>query len=324
MNNLTAKERRIFNNLSRVHSPSVFLGNKIQEIISAIPSTFGSPVNAKRATGVLTVGGVVVHGETVTIDNPASILPDIYEFLGDTAQSKSNPIHIAVDITAHATKASGSLTIDTQPTAGDTITIGVKEYIFVADGTEAADGDISIGTDVATARLAIVAAINGTDNINEPHDLVIAGAFVGDTCPITAIVAGTAGNAIATTSALTAVTNIFGAAALALGTDCPAADAIALLVAAITASDSQGVTAAVDGATIVLTAVVPGVLAHTIGTEETMANGSFAADHLSGGVDGTVAPVGTVMVDATYLYVTVADNSIVDANWRRIAVGAAY
>lgn len=324
MNKLTTKERRIFNNLSRVHSPSVSLGEKIQEIISAIPSTQGSPINAVAAKDILSVTGVVVHGETVTINNPDSIATDVYEFLADDAQTPTDLTNIPVDISTFATKATGTLTVDTQPLAGDTLTIGLKPYTFVADGAEAVDGDISVGLDLAGARLAIVAAINGTDGINEAHPLVRAADFVVANCVITALVGGTLGNAIATTENFNALTNVFAANKLGTGTDCPAANAIAQLVSAITEFDTQGVTAAANGATVVLTAAVAGVLGNDIDALETMANGSFATPTLLGGVDGTVAPVGTVMVDASWFYVAIAKNTISDANWRRIAVGTVY
>ena len=66
----------------------------------------------------------------------------------------------------NAVQAQGKLTIDTQPIADVTITIGSKLYTFVADGTEAVEGDISVGTDLATAQANVVGAINGTDSIN--------------------------------------------------------------------------------------------------------------------------------------------------------------
>lgn len=324
MNNLTAKELKIFNNLSRVQSPSVSLGTLIQTIINSIPSISGSPVNAVKASGILSVGGVVIDGETVTIHHPAAVVPDVYEFCADDAKTLTVPTNIAVDISTHAVKSAIVLTIDTQPLALDTMLIGTKEYTFVADGTEADDGDISVGTDLATARLAIVAAINGTDTINTPHPLVTASDFVGDACTITALVGGVLGNSIVTTEELSALTNVFAAGTLANGADCSAANAIAHLTAAITEFDNQGVTATINGATVVVTAATAGVLGNDITTAEVMANGSFAHPHLLGGIDGTVALLGTVMVDASYLYVAIAENTIEDANWRRIAVGAVY
>ena len=59
------------------------------------------------------------------------------------------------------TASSGTLTIAEQPTAGDTMTIGGKTFIFVSEGTADADTEIPIGTDLPTTQANIVAAING-------------------------------------------------------------------------------------------------------------------------------------------------------------------
>ena len=282
-----------------------------------------TPVNAVAATKTLTISGVVIDGETVTIGT------NIYEFCADTAQSLSTGT-IAVDIEANATKSAGTLTIDTQPTAGDTMTIGTKVYTFVPVGTANADGEVSIGTDLATAKTAIVAAINGTDGISTAHTLVSAAAFVVNDCVITALVGGVAGDLIATTETFTAVSNVFNAVTLGttvVGVDCVQADAVTALALAITTSDTQGV-GAVDGAgdTVILTADTKGVVGNSIVIGETMANGAFAggAVLLSGGVNGTVGVQWEVKVDSSYLYVCVVTNTIIDANWRRVTLGTVY
>ena len=111
-----------------------------------------------------------------------------------------------------------TLTITTQPIVGDTMTIGAKVYTFVASGTAVADGEVSIGTSLSTAKLAIVAAINGTDTINKAHPLISASTFVVNVCTITALLAGVAGN-VAITETFDAVTNVFDAVTLAGGID---------------------------------------------------------------------------------------------------------
>lgn len=326
MNNLTATEKKLLNNLTQVRNPSVLLGDKLQAVIDAV-GVDGTPVNAVAASKSLAVTGVVIDGETVTINNPAVSGTDVYEFLTDAAQTKTAPTNIAVNIAASAVKASGTLTMDTQPTAGDTITIGTKTYIFVPVGTANHDGEISIGADLAAAKLALVAAINGTDGVNTAVPGVSAAAFSGNTCAITALVGGTAGNSIATTETFTAASNVFAAATLGSGADCTAANAITALVSAITASDTQGVGAA-DGTgdTVDLTADVAGTIGNNILISETMANAAFTggATKLAGGVDGTVSNGTKLMVDDTYLYVSLGANTTADANWRRISVGNVY
>jgi hypothetical protein len=57
-----------------------------------------------------------------------------------------------------------------------------------------------------------------------------------------------------------------------------------------------------------------------------MENGSFTgdADALTNGSDGTVGAQWQTYVDATYLYVCIAENTVTGTNWRRIALGSAY
>lgn len=111
------------------------------------------------------------------------------------------------------------------------------------------------------------------------------------------------------------------------------------LVAAITAGAGVGTkygtgTVANDLATAVkaspstmtATNLVKGVIGNSTPIAETLTNGLWAsgATFLSGGVNGTVGNQWQPMVDASYLYVAIAANTIADTNWRRIALGSAY
>lgn len=107
---------------------------------------------------------------------------------------------------AEAIKPTGVLTLDTQPTANDTITIGGVVYTFKVSATVA--GDIARGADLAAAKVNLVAAING-DSLNAANPYVVAAAFISNNMTITARVAGTAGNSVATTETFTAGTNVF-------------------------------------------------------------------------------------------------------------------
>jgi len=340
MEDLTTKEIGRLNFLN-IYTKAMGFGTKFQEIIDFVNSLtgeqgpqglyseieLGTPVNAVNATKALSITGVVIDGETVTIDNPAAADADVYEFLADTAQSKTTPTNIAVNITTYTAKASRVLTVDTQPTAGDTMTIGVKTFTFVPVGTANGNGEISIGADLAAAKVNIVAAINGTDSINTVHTQVSAGDFSTNDCTITALVGGVAGNAIATTETFSAGTNIFAGATLTGGTDCTAPNAVTALVAAITASDTQGV-GGVDGTgdVVDLTADVAGVVGNAIVIGETLTNGAFAgaATLLSGGVDGTSGTARQTLMDSSYVYFCTAINTTADKNWRRVALGSAY
>jgi len=250
-------------------------------IIGGVHTT--DKLNAVAATNVLAISGVAKDSETVTVKD------DVYEFCADAAQTLTEGSTIAVNIVAGTTKSSNTLTIDTNPTATNPMTIGTTVYTFVATADFNAAGEIEIGTDVAVTQANIVAAIMGTDGVNEAHLLVTISDFEDDVATVTAKTGGTAGDAIATTETFTAGTNVFSGETLGGGADCLAPAAVTALVAAITASDTAGVGAA-DGAgdTVVLTADVPGAAGNAITTTETMANGAFAAATLTGGYDNAL------------------------------------
>lgn len=329
LTDLSTQKVELFDNLSEVRDPGVHLGQEIQTIIDAIQAIGApeaskaeeeTPVNAAKAVGILTISSVSVHGETVTIGD------DIFEFLADDDQIPTRETNIPVDITSYTVKAHQTLTITDQPTSGNKMTIGTKVYTFVPDGTDTADGEISIGTDLSTAQAAIVAAINGDDEFNQPHPLVTASAFETNICTITAIIGGTAGNTIATTGTFTAETNEFGDTSLKDGGNCSGANTVDVLTDAI--NDPYGgelvVVASAGSGKIDLEAVVAGAAGNAIQTTTTMAHGIFGAEHLEEGVDGTVADAGKIYYDDSWLYIAVDDNTIVDANWRQITLGAAY
>ena len=327
MERLTARQVAEVN-LINTKTKKMLLGNKLNQMIDFVneTATEGTPVNAVNASKILTLAATL-DGETVTINNPAVPGVDVYEFCADTEQTKTAPTNIAVNITASTVKATDTLTLPTQPSSGDTMTIGTKTYTFVPAGTAGDDGEISIGSDLATAKLAIVGAINGEDGRNLPHPLVTASAFNVNVCTITARVGGVAGNSIATTETFTAVGNVFSAVALATGANCSGANAVTALVAAMAASDTQGVGGS-DGAgdTVPIVADVAGVIGNAIVIGETLANGSFAAGAvlLSGGVDGTLGTIGQRLIDASYEYRCTANNTTAGKNWRRISLGTAY
>ncbi len=123
-------------------------------------------------------------------------------------------------VTPPTTRAQGTLTVDTQPTAGDTMTIDSRTYTFRAALT-GADDEILIGGSLADTQANIVAAINNTgnngvqyQNQNTIHPTVSMGAFAANNSVLTSKFGGVVGNAIATTETFTAGTNVFDAATL--------------------------------------------------------------------------------------------------------------
>jgi len=112
---------------------------------------------------------------------------------------------------------------------------------------------------------------------------------------------------------------------------------LANLVAAINGAEGEGSTYGtgteahpdVEAGTISahafdVTAKVSGEIGNQIAVSTDEATLSFDDETLLGGVDGTVAKKGSILVDESYLYVAIDDNSVADANWRRISVGVVY
>lgn len=240
-----------------------------------------TPQNAVKASAILTISGVVVEGETVSIGD------ETYEFETGGSITAGN---IDVDLSASATASQGTLTIDTQITNTNTMTIGTTVYTFVTDGTEASAGEVSIGTDLATCQANLVAAVNGTDALNSPHPLVTIGNFVADDAIITAISGGVAGDLIATTETFTAGTNVFDG--LTLGTTTAGVDAIAstaVTALALAITNNSALVTGVDGAgdTVDVASLLVGTEGNLITTTEAMVNGAFDTATLEDGVYAT-------------------------------------
>jgi len=133
------------------------------------------------------------------------------------------------------TAAQGTLTMDTNPTDGNTMTVDTKVYTF-KDTITSADGQVKIGATVANTQASLVAAFDlsgtpGTDygaNMTY-HPTVSIADFATNDAVLTAKTGGTGGNSIATTETFTAGTNVFDAATL--GTTTAGADPSALAVA---------------------------------------------------------------------------------------------
>jgi phage tail sheath gpL-like len=82
--------------------------------------------------------------------------------------------------------------------------------------------------------------------------------------------------------------------------------------------------ATVTANTITLTARTKGVAGNLLTLTETAVTLTVTGAVFAGGIDGTVAKRGQAQEDGTYLYFPVADNTVADNNWRRVALGAVY
>jgi hypothetical protein len=136
-------------------------------------------------------------------------LDAIIDALNSSGYQEGTPVN--------AVKANETLTLTDQPTSGDTMTIGDKAYTFVDAETADADGEISVGADLATAQTAIVAAVNGTDGVNTAHPDVTISTFAANIATITALVGGVLGNSISLAETFTANGNVFGGTELSGG-----------------------------------------------------------------------------------------------------------
>lgn len=140
---------------------------------------------------------------------------------------KDTDVMIPLEFDAQAlpgVQATGTLTFGVQAADTETVTIGGKVYTFQAALTNI-NGNVKIGVDAATSRANLIKAINltgvpGTDYavLMTQHPTVTAAQGAGNTLVVTAVNAGTAGNAIATTETLAGALNAWGAATLAGGT----------------------------------------------------------------------------------------------------------
>ena len=121
-----------------------------------------------------------------------------------------------------AVAAQGTLTLDTKPTAADTMTLNAQVFTWVAALTGAAN-ELLIGANVAASQATLEAAFKDRDNGGTLHSVSDAvytacgmsmAAFAANDAVFTAAVKGTAGNSLATTETYTAGTNVFDAATL--------------------------------------------------------------------------------------------------------------
>ena len=243
----------------------------------------------KQSYQYLRIAAAVVDGETVTIGD------EVYEF--DTADAEDvTEGNFRVDVHGDSTvKSQGTLTVDTQPTVMDTMTIGDVVYTFKAPEDTDTDGEISIGTDLATAQANIVAAVNGTDGINTANPYVTMADFAADAAVLTAIEGGTAGDLIATTETFTAVTNVFDAATLGTttaGADATGAEAVIALVASINANSlAYAAVAAEANVVLVYAAAVGDNNAVALATTMAGAGNAWDGAALLGGAEAVVKSV---------------------------------
>jgi hypothetical protein len=178
-------------------------------------------------------------GDAVALGAPAFLDVGLMAFAyvdanDDVIVRLHNTTAAAIDPSAGvqaAVAAEGTLTMAVDPTDTNTFTIGSITYTFLDSFVDAVD-NVFTGADLAAAKVNLVAAVTATGGtpgtthfttqVANP-DVDIA-TFIGDDAVLTALVAGFAGNALATTETFTSGSNVFDA--LTLGDTTLGADAI--------------------------------------------------------------------------------------------------
>jgi hypothetical protein len=167
----------------------------------------GSPSRARSDSGLLSPAPVLNFELDITLADPV-----FRRFLGQYTDGR----------------ATGTLTVDTQVTATDTMTIGTKVYTFQANGSLTnVDGNIELGTTLGETQTNIVNAVNrsGTPGTGYAAAMTInvdaeITAFTTDIATLFAKVGGVAGNSVDTLETFTDITNVFSGATLAGGGTC--------------------------------------------------------------------------------------------------------
>jgi hypothetical protein len=242
-------------------------------------------------------------------------------------------------------QASGTVTVTGAPVVDETLVIGTQTFLFKA--SRGGVGQIAINANNTLQAANIVAAITA--------DLltVVATNTLGVVI-VTSVAAGTAGNSIILTTNATGVA-VSGSETLENGVDfvdeyimvgaqkftfVTARSGAGSFEVTVNANNTtQGnnlVTALADvsnaagsnnAGAVTISAAVKGVTGNNIALSESAtgtAVSSVTGGKLDGGVDGTPGQLNEVCADANYAYRVVAENTIVDANWTRIATGATF
>ena len=283
-----------------------------------------APVNAVAAAGLLTLTGTVLDGETITIGS------QVFEIDNNSAVSGTN---VAIDVSSYTVKAKGTLTVtgaSPQIADGFTITLGTKTYTFKNTLT-ATEGQIKIGASDTATLVNAVSALNHTGTPGTDYYCAAAHPTVfGFSSDATHLIVqarnpGVAGNSIVSTKSGSPIAwDNTTLGTTTAGVDCTAANAKTALIAQITSGSTVVAATAGTGTTVLITLLIKGAAGNSVVPfSTTLTHGSVDAATLGtavAGVNGTVGQAFELRADATNIYMAIAANTIVDANWRKLVM----
>jgi hypothetical protein len=234
--------------------------------------------SALPALNTLRVASAVKDSETVTLgaevfEVDTTVIPGI------TAGRKRIDLSGANSATAVA--ANGTLTLTGQPLNTETVTLGGKVYTFQTALTNA-DGNVLIGASTAASLTNLIAAITlgagagtGYATAMTANTSVTMVQAAGTTATVTALIPGTAGNAIASTETLT--NGSFGGATLANGVDPTAAEFTTAFAASVNAQSAFYSAIRISANEVLVYTKTTGVLSHVFSETLAGSNNVWAA-----------------------------------------------
>lgn len=252
---------------------------------------------------------------TITGENPVFAPAESESTIGPFVATLANEPLVNTPVVLHwteAVQAIGTLTYTGQPANNDTITVGGKTYTYQTVLTNV-DGNVIIGATLADSVQNLIDAINLTGTPGTEYAAAMTantqvGAVLGVGTSITAyaLVGGTAGNAIGSTS--TSVNATWGGATLAGGVAAAAKTATITNTSTIGGTDAARLSAAtIDRTTGVLSLTF---VARTIGTNNGPGSNSITVDYDFGGAVQTVTDDGAGAFSATTTGGTVITGTI--------------
>lgn len=317
-----------------------------QKVVARVPGTAGNSIAVSGTSNHLSWGGSTLGGgvdaETVSINgraysfvtvlseiNGADAIADQVLFGSDSSVALDN-LKLAVNAEGTAGSSYSTGTIKNADVLATTNESNAQTFEALVSGsagnaitttTTIVNGSfggatLSGGSDATAAEFiaAIVTTINAiTENIVTAEDKT------SGVMKVTAVVAGAAGNSIATISNVGGAT--FGAATLTGGKDAGSTDACAETKATINADTVSVVSAeTIDTSSIKIVAKTPGDIGNIIKVSTDGDNIAFDKASLSGGVNGTPGWTNQILSDGSKLYISSELSTSTDSNWKEVDI----